>query len=263
MAEVMRIVPFAEDIRFMRDRDALKRVMDDVGAIRDQLETFQQAMERRSHTQGCAGDIAAYLKSILSEFDRAKSDEELRIGNIIEYGGILQYYCLDESARAELRPLDKALDRHVSALLDVTHRHFASTFLRFEPLQALELGEDDPHEMLLQVRDRIRALSTASKDDISPLDREGWVIINAMADDLERYIRAHFTATDPRVVDSLRREVTFKMAKLQVSLALYVVRGREQAQTLGKIADKLVTVDNRVTTVSGLWTFLKEWLARG
>jgi len=263
MAEVIRIVPFAEDIRFMRDPDALRRVMDDVGAIRDQLETFQCAVERRAQTQGCAGDIAAYLKSILSEFDRAKDHDELRVGNIIEYGGILQHYCLDESARAELRPLDNALERHVNALLAVTHRHFASTFLRFEPLHALELGEDDPHEMLSDLRDSIRGLKAASKTEITPLDREGWAVLDAMADDLDRYIRAHFMATDPRVLDSLRREMSFKMAQLQVSLALYSVKGREQAKTLGEIADKLVTVDNRVNTVGGMWAIIKTWLRVG
>lgn len=261
MAEVMRIVPFAEDIRFMRDPAALQRVMDDVGSIRDQLQTFQSAMERRAQTQGCAGDIASYLSSILKEFDRAPDQGELRVGNIIEYGSILQYYCLDESARAELRPLDNALQRHVSALLEITHRHFASTFLRFDPLRELTLEDDlDAHTLLSESRDYIRGLKAASTSEIAPLAPESWAVLDAMADDIDRHIRQHFVASDERVKASLKREMEFKLAQLKVSLALYGVQGRAQAETLGEIADKLVTVDNRVTTIGGLWSVIKEWL---
>lgn len=262
MAEVMRIVPFAEDIRFMRDADALKRVMDDVGAIRDEIETFADALAAEG-TRRNAGAVSVYLKRVLSEFARAEETGELRVGVLIRQGQALQTVCLDESSRAELAPFDKALDDLVNELLAVTHRHFASTFLRFEPLHALELGDDDPHEMFSELRDAIRALKDASETEITSLDAEGWAILDAMADDLDRHIRAHFVATDPRVVDSLRRELSFKIAQLQVSLALYAVKGREKANTLGQIADKLVTVDNRVKTVGGLWAILREWFTRG
>ncbi|MCC5966022.1 MAG: hypothetical protein JJU24_07780 [Natronohydrobacter sp.] len=262
MAEVMRIVPFAEDIRFMRDADALKRVMDDVGAIRDEIETFADALAAEG-TRRNAGAVSVYLKRVLSEFTRAEETGELRVGVLIRQGQALQTVCLDETSRAELAPFDKALDDLVNELLAVTHRHFASTFLRFEPLHALELGDDDPHEMFSELRDAIRALKDSSETEITPLDAEGWAILDAMADDLDRHIRAHFVATDPRVVDSLLRELSFKSAQLQVSLALYAVTGREKANTLGQIADKLVTVDNRVKTVGGLWAILREWFTRG
>ncbi|NBB96727.1 MAG: hypothetical protein GVY34_00925 [Alphaproteobacteria bacterium] len=261
MAKVMQIVPFAEDIRFMRDPAALQRVMDDVGAIHDQLQTFQSAMERRAQTQGSAGDIAAYLKSILEEFERGQGQGELRVGNIIEYGSILQHYCLDEHARAELRPLDNALQRHVSVLLEITHRHFASTFLRFEPLRELTLEDDlDAHSLLLELRDHIRGLKTSDPPEITPLAQESWAVLDAMADDIDRHIRQHFVATDDRVKESLKRELDFKLAQLSVSLALYGVKGREQANTVGRIADRLVTLDERVKTIGGLWAIIRQWL---
>lgn len=176
----LRLVPFASDIAYMRDPMALKRVRDDIGAVRDQMQVFTEAMAAKGTTQGDAAVIAVYLNAALSESDRANDSGELRVGVIINHGVILLGFALNPATRDELGPLQFALSTHVQTRLEVTNRHFATTFLRFAPLQELELEPDlDAHTLLSEIRDGMQALKETSSHELTPLAREHWVVSTA------------------------------------------------------------------------------------
>ena len=260
--QVLRLVPFAEDIRFLRDPEALARFLDDSGALVSDASTFTRALAAEGGRQG-AGSISVYLSEVVSEFARGRKTGELRVGRIVELGSDLQTMASDAGVRAELSHLARPLDRTLDNLLDLTRRHFADTLLRLAPLREVELEPGlDAHELLSQVRDGLRGLKGTSggrSKQVAPADM---AVLEDMANHIDRLLRKRYAAMDARDQASLQRDINFHMAQLQVTIALAVVRGREAAQTLTQIADAVLGFDKRVTGLGRLWAMIKPLLLR-
>ena len=68
---VMRMVPFEEDIRHLRDPARLSAFLDDADSIRDDLEMFSRALAAEGAMQH-AGFVRTYLDGVLDELSRAR-----------------------------------------------------------------------------------------------------------------------------------------------------------------------------------------------
>ena len=111
---------------------------------------------------------------------------------MIEYGEALEDFSLDAATRAELGdPLSKDLTRQVNSLLDLVRNHFADTFLRFAPLQNIEMAPNQtPIQALAQVEALLRATRAAARD-LVPLAKEDDAVFTHMMRSIEKLTRAH------------------------------------------------------------------------
>ncbi|MFN7267789.1 MAG: hypothetical protein ACK5UA_02165, partial [Cereibacter sp.] len=149
MARLMRMVPFDEDTRHLKDPERLQSFLDDAEELRDSLEAFSLAIAANTGVQG-APLVATYLDSYLLELSKARQTRHLRVGLLLERGAMLEALSLDDGCRNGLGgPMTGEFDRLVRRMRDLTARHFAPTLLRMKPLEALVLAPDEDIRKLL------------------------------------------------------------------------------------------------------------------
>ena len=155
LARVMRLMPFEEDLRRLARSGP-------VGAISGRcrrpvrgLQSLSTALKASSGNM-YAAQITPYLDGVIDTLGRAEQSHTLSVGKVIEYGEALEDFSVDAATRAELSdPLSKDLTRQVNSLLDLARNHFADTFLRFAPLQNIEMA---PNQTLIQALAQVEAL---------------------------------------------------------------------------------------------------------
>ena len=165
LARVMRLMPFEEDLRRLRDPVQLARFLEGAEDLCEGLQTLSTALKASSGNM-YAAQITPYLDGVIDTLGRAEQSHILNIGKVIEYGEALEDFSLDAATRAELGdPLSKDLTRQVNSLLDLVLNHFADTFLRFAPLQNIEMAPDQtPIQALAQVEALLSATRAAARD---------------------------------------------------------------------------------------------------
>ena len=229
LTRVMRLMPFEEDLRRLRDPDKLKQFIEQAEDLRDGMRTLSNALSQSGGNMQRAG-IAPYLEGIISELDRAKTSDTLRVGKIIEYGEALEDFSIDTPTQSELgEPISKDLTRQVNALLELTRSHFADTFLRFAPLRDIEMDPDQtPTQALAQVEALLRST------------------------------RAHGQATTEKDRASYQREINFKLALFTNSIGLYQIKAKNYGDKLGTGVDWLLKQLRRVKGLSELIELFTE-----
>lgn len=258
---LMKMRPFEEDLKKISDPVALEEFLSDAEDLREEFEEFAELLKREGYGRQGAGYVSLYLEKIDEEFSRARQLESLNIGKIVRCGSNLQTASLDENTRKEFGSLlTKPLDHLVSQLLTLVRNHFGATLLRFEPLKelALEPGTS-AWEYLNELRHALRDLSNVDPNELTPLAEEDIAVLNALADEVERVMRAH-DASSGAAKSSLSREINFQLALLTVSVSLYASRAREQAGTLGEWADALLIQVKRAKGLYGFLEFVKKFL---
>ena len=206
--------------------------------------------------------IAPYLEGIISELDRAKTSDTLRVGKIIEYGEALEDFSLDPATRAELGgPISKDLTRQVNALLELTRSHFADTFLRFAPLRDIEMDPDQtPTQALAQVEALLRRTRDAAQNDLIPLDSDDDAVFTHMLQSIEKLNRAHGQATTEKDRASYQREINFHLALVTSSIGLYQIKAMHYGGKLGNSVDWLLKQLKRGKGLSELIALFEEHL---
>jgi hypothetical protein len=228
MSRLMRMMPFEHEIRHLRDPEKLKQFLDDADELRDDMELLCNSMRAESAGRQNAGAIAVQVDGILSEFSRSRQMEQLRVGRIVNFGANLQKWAGNENIRAELGELlSDQLDQVVRQLLDMTHRHFSASLLRFEPLKNLVLEDDiDPFQLLSEIRNCLNDLAAGQDETIPGLEPEDLSVLNSMADAVEAQIVSLQTANAEGVRSSLKKNLDFMYVQFAVSVLLYATQGK-------------------------------------
>lgn len=258
IARVLRMVPFEDEIRHLRDPDRLVAFLDDADSIRDDLELFSRALSREGQMQG-AGFISTYLDAVLDEFSRARQLSQLRVGRIVELGKILEDHANSPEIEREFGPAASALKSHVQSLLSLTRRHFAATLTRMAPLQDLSSAPDDDQWTLLQdIQRGIRTIGSPNDAGLPPLAAEDQAVLQSLCDSIERLLRQANVVQSPQSKSSLRREVDFRLALLSVSIALFLERGFATQGKAGKVLDTIATTEKRVAGLVWFWKQIEK-----
>lgn len=261
LRRLMKMVPFAEDIAFLRDRVVLLRFLAAADAMRLRLETLIAALDAEGRAMQGAGSAATYLKAVLEELSRARQLEELNVGWVIDCGEILQSYALNEDVRAEFGALHAPFTHTVTSLLDLTTGYFAETFLRFAPLKDIRSNDETSlFDLMQDLRRGLTAIEQAPQDDLVPLAPEDRAVFLALLEDVERTIRAEFMAAAPAVRSSLRRDADYRLAQITVSLLLYLEEGKNAAKKAERVLQLVGTIDRGVGALEKLVKWLMDRL---
>ena len=246
LARVMRLMPFEEDLRRLRDPVQLARFLEGAEDLCEGLQTLSTALKASSGNM-YAAQITPYLDGVIDTLGRAEQSHTLSIGKVIEYGEALEDFSLDAATRAELGdPLSKDLTRQVNSLLDLVRNHFADTFLRFAPLQNIEMAPDQtPLQALEQVEALLSATRAAARD-LVPLAKEDDAVFTHIMRSIEKLTRAHGQATSDSDRASYRREINYHLAMVTVSIGLYAAKARHHAGNIGPVIDRVLAQTKRV-----------------
>ena len=260
LAGVMRLMPLEEDLRRLRDPVQLARFLEGAEDLCEGLQTLSTALKASSGNM-YAAQITPYLDGVIDTLGRAEQSHTLNIGKVIEYGEALEDFSLDAATRVELGdPLSKDLTRQVNSLLDLVRNHFADTFLRFAPLQNIEMA---PNQTPLQTLEQVEALLSATRAaarDLVPLAKEDDAVFTHMMRSIEKLTRAHGQATSDSDRASYRREINYHLAKVTVSIGLYAAKARHHAGNIGPVIDRVLAQTKRVKGLQGLVEMIEELL---
>ena len=261
ISRLMRMMPFENEIRHLRDPEKLKQFLDDADELRDDMEMLCDSMRAESAGRQNAGAIAVQVDAILTELSRSRQMEHLRVGRIVNFGANLQKWAGSEHIRAELGELlSDQLDQLVRQLLGLTHRHFSASLLRFEPLKDLVLEDDiDPFQLLHEIRNCLNDLAKGNDDTIVGLEPEDLSVLNSMADAVEAQIVSLQAASDDRVRSSLKKNLDFMYVQFVVSILLYATQGKRVLGSVSNAVEKLLKVKKSIEGVRQLWNMVAEW----
>ena len=181
LTRVMRLMPFEEDQRQLRDPVQLARFLEDAEDLRNEIRALCKTLTTSGGNMQ-RKDIIPYLEGVIKELDYAKESDVLRTATVIEYEGVLENFSLDAATRAELgKTLSKALSQQVNNLLDLTRSHFADTFLRLAPLHDIEMAPSQtPAQALGQVETLLRDTRATAQHDLVPRAPEDDAIFTHM-----------------------------------------------------------------------------------
>ncbi|MDG2404926.1 MAG: hypothetical protein P8M25_08255 [Paracoccaceae bacterium] len=238
LTRVMRLMPFEEDLRRLRDPVQLARFLEDAEDLRDGIRTLCKALNTSGGNMQ-REDIIPYFEGVIKEMDHAKESDLLRTAKVIGYRGVLENFSLDAATRAELgEPLSKALSQQVNNILDLTRSHFADTFLRLAPLHDIEMAPSQtPAQALGQIETLLRDTRAVAQHNLVPLVPKDDAIFTHMMWSIERLTRAHRQATSDSDRASYQREINCHLAIITVSLKLYINKGRHHMGNLRSIID--------------------------
>ena len=246
LARVMRLMPFEEDLRRLRDPVQLARFLEGAEDLCEGMQTLSTALKASSGNM-YAAQITPYLDGVIDTLGRAEQSHTLSVGKVIEYGEALEDFSVDAATRAELSdPLSKDLTRQVNSLLDLARNHFADTFLRFAPLQNIEMAPNQtPIQALAQVEALLRD-TRAAACDLVPLAKEDDAVFTHMMRSIEKLTRAHGQATSDSDRACYRREINYHLAMVTVSIGLYAAKARHHVGNIGPVIDRVLEQTKRV-----------------
>ncbi len=257
--KLMRMEPFAADLKFMDDPDVLERFLRDADDMREDIERFSTGLAREGASMQGAGFVRTELDAVVEEFSKARQIGALNVGKVAQYGEFLQEASLDEATRKEFGSLGtKKLEAIVNQLLTLIRGYFGTALMRFAPLDELELEpETNAWEYLNELRAALKSMQVGSGSELTALVGEDLAVLNTLADEIERILRAHDGASG-EAKESFRRSLNYQMALLTVSISLFASRTRENAGTLEPYVDGLLRAVKKAKGLWALWKVVKE-----
>ena len=230
--QMMRMLPFDQDISRLNDPATLARLLNDSADFQTLLQTVVAAADASGRQS--ANAVKTFADHIKVELDHAAEFKELRVGVLIDLGEGLQDFAGDENIRLGLGPaLPKSLDRATDRLLDLIRNYFAPALARISPLSTVTLGPDEkPRVIAGQVDANLRAIIAHDGTRIPALTPEDQAVLERLSQELRASIRNHEAATDPEVKKELGDIVARKALQLSWDQALYIKRGVDVFQAL-------------------------------
>ncbi|MEM7319343.1 MAG: hypothetical protein AAF408_10035 [Pseudomonadota bacterium] len=234
---LMELLPFADDLRLLREPDHVDAFIRDIDQQRREIETFLRALDKESGNLQGAGSIHTYFEAILEEVTKSRQLSQLNIGWMVVCGEILQGFAQREETLAELGPLSIPFKRTLDNLLDLIHQHFSATILRFATLRDIRSSEDTNLSDLMQdLRRGFDVIKSEAEDDRVPMAPEARAVFDLLLDETDALIKREFLAADPSLKGDLRKDIDYRMAQVSVSLRLYL----EQSQAPRKAVSDIV-----------------------
>ena len=258
---VMRAVPLARDWKHLDDPDLLAAFLKDAEELREDLQLFCDALAAEGAAMQGAGIVRTYCTALLSELKKAEAVQNLQVGKLVQYGRMIENARLDPATQKEFGLLAPALEDNGRAVLDLMRNHFARTLSRFAELRDVGVEDDATHwEVLQGFRDLVRAIQSDDAPDRPPLAKEDAVVLSDIMESVERQLRAMDGTDDDSVLDSLRREVNFELAKLGATIAIFRERAVDSEKDLGEAADVALKWQKRGLGLWGIVKMLKKGL---
>ncbi|MEM1302867.1 MAG: hypothetical protein AAGH17_09810, partial [Pseudomonadota bacterium] len=120
----MEMIGLPADLDHIRDAEAVQAFMDDIGDLKDRFEDFADYTAELRGQRNIGGVLSRNADKIMDVLRHAEDKDHLKARRLVELGGDLFYWSLEEKTRGELgvglcRQLDSALNR----LKDVCRRH--------------------------------------------------------------------------------------------------------------------------------------------
>lgn len=257
LRQVMKMVPFAEDIQHLRDKIALEAFLSETDTLNLSLEALARAFAAEAGKMQGAGAIKTYIDEVLTELSRSRQLNELNVGWLIECGEILQSYSLNAGVVAEITPLHIPFERAVARLLDVTRRHFSQTLVRFAPLRDIRSNDETRlFDLMEDIRRGLQTIRQSSPETRIPMAPEDLAVFDKMLFEIERMVREEFAELVPQVRASRRKDIDFLMAQVSVSLLLY----KESAGKNWKNVERAVQIAGVMEKGAGSLEKLIAWL---
>jgi len=259
MARLMRMVPFDEDTRHLKDPERLQSFLDDAEELRDSLEAFSLAIAANTGVQG-APLVATYLDSYLLELSKARQTRHLRVGLLLERGAMLEALSLDDGCRNGLGgPMTGEFDRLVRRMRDLTARHFAPTLLRMKPLEALVLAPDeDIRKLLSKLEQGIAAVRKVDGDRAIPLNPLDLAVFDDMVRRLRNIVHAIEAAETPQTKLELRENFQKEAASITATVGRYWLRASTAAGKVGEGVDRVVKTQKRIEALEAFVRWVGE-----
>ncbi|MEM7441569.1 MAG: hypothetical protein AAF393_18465 [Pseudomonadota bacterium] len=260
---LMELLPFADDLRLLREPDHVDAFIRDIDQQRREIETFLRALDKESGNLQGAGSIHTYFEAILEEVGKSRQMSQLNIGWLVDCGEILQGFAHREETLRELGPLSIPFKRTLGNLLDLIHTHFSATILRFATLRDIRSSEDtNLAELMQDLRRGFDVIKSEAEDDRVPMAPEAKAVFDLLLDETEALIKREFLAADPSLKGDLRKDIDYRMAQVSVSLRLYLEQSQAPRKAVSGIV-KGVARKKVAKSTEGLVDWLVEALRGG
>ncbi|MCG7625301.1 hypothetical protein MHM97_18255 [Epibacterium sp. Ofav1-8] len=233
---LMELLPFAEDLKHLKDPDAVSDFVAGMDQQRHEIETFMRAVDREGRSLQGAGGILTYFEEVLTETSKARQLTQLNVGWIIDCGEILQGYAQNSETVAELGPLNIPFQRTVQNLLDLIHSHFSATLLRFGALRDIRSSDETRLADLMEdLRRGLAQIKEDTADSRVPMAPEAIAVFEKLLDDLDGMIQREFIAGNSAIKSQIRRDIDYRMAQVAVSLRLYWEQSAAPRMAVGQV----------------------------
>lgn len=255
---LMRMAPFAKDLKVLDDPELLALFLDDAEELRGDIDGLAEALRREGRAMQGAGLVGYELEKLSEEFSKARQLQSLNVGAVVKFGEFLHEASLHEETRREFGLGAKKLDQIVEGVSALVRAYFGQALLRFAPLEELELeAGTSAWEYLNELRCALRDMKPEGAGALRPLAAEDVKVLEVLADEVERVLRVQDGATG-EAKSSFQREVNYRLALLTVSISLYAVRAKEAEGTLRPHVDGLL---GQVKRAKGLWALWEAFKA--
>jgi len=233
---LMELLPFAEDLKQLKDPEAVAAFVAAMDQQRREIETFLRAVDREGRGLQGAGGILTYFEEVLEEVSKARQLNQLNVGWIIDCGEILQGYAQNSDTVAELGPLNIPFQRTLQNLLDQTHTHFSATLLRFGVLRDIRSSEETKlGELMEDLRRGLEQIKHELPEGHVAMAPETIAVFEKLFDDLDGMIRREFVAVSPAMKSQLRKNIDYRLAQVAVSLRLYWEQSAAPRRAVGQV----------------------------
>ncbi|OIQ44589.1 MAG: hypothetical protein BM558_07190 [Roseobacter sp. MedPE-SW] len=233
---LMELLPFAEDLKQLKDPEAVAAFVAAMDQQRREIETFLRGVDREGRGLQGAGGILTYFEEVLEEVSKARQLNQLNVGWIIDCGEILQGYAQNSDTVAELGPLNIPFQRTLQNLLDQIHNHFSATLLRFGVLRDIRSSEETKlGELMEDLRRGLEQIKHELPEGHVAMAPETIAVFEKLFDDLDGMIRREFVAVSPAMKSQLRKNIDYRLAQVAVSLRLYWEQSAAPRRAVGQV----------------------------
>ncbi len=245
----MQVVGFTDDVAHLSDPAAIAAFVADAGELQEGLQDYIDfaADVARGSNQGLRSPLAA--QKLLKELDRCRTTDAIRARRLIMLGKTFADMALDDTERSTLGlALTNMMDSQVSLLRTIYRKHLAPSLERLRPLLSLELGYNNPDE-LLQAADRLAELmKNADNTQLARLSPEALAVIEDFIDELRQNHGALADASSPARRENLRKRFAETYGAIAVAYGRYVEKGKPHVERAGQAVDWVIKQYKRWTT---------------
>ncbi|AUH34042.1 hypothetical protein CUV01_12130 [Paracoccus tegillarcae] len=255
----MQIVGFAEDVAHLDDPAAVAAFSADAEELQEGLQDFLDfaADAGRSSNQAFRSALAA--EKLLKELGRCNDAESIRARRLIMLGKTFADMALDDHERARLgEALTNMMDSQVSLLRTIYRKHLALALERLRPLMTLELGEQDPDELLAAAEKLAEMLENADNRELARLSPEARAVIEDFVDELRQQRGALGDASSPEREAALSKRFAEAYGAVAVAYGRLLEKGKPHVERASEGVDWVIRQYKRWDSLDKIADTIKD-----
>ncbi|MEM1301868.1 MAG: hypothetical protein AAGH17_04725 [Pseudomonadota bacterium] len=258
----MEMIGLPADLDHIRDAEAVQAFMDDIGDLKDRFEDFADYTAELRGQRNIGGVLSRNADKIMDVLRHAEDKDHLKARRLVELGGDLFYWSLEEKTRGELgvglcRQLDSALNR----LKDVCRRHLGPSMQAMEALNTLELGDRSPDNWVGAIEAALHRIDGADPDVLVPLAPDARATLEDMLGDLRLLAAARAEARTDAWKAETDGRITRSAGATTATIGKYIERGSAAAKKTGEGMDETIKWYKRWTSMEDMWGWITELLS--